>query len=281
MKLLPVLLLMTTAGIAVALSETPDTQHAHSTEAVSCCATGDAEIRSSYLVPAGPRAADEVTGTVKGTVLFGGKDRPKIEPLAITAKAAVGCAPEGQTVVDTNWSVIIAKGGGIKNAVIELDVKGAENKKLDAPIILDQAQCRYDPHVTLIPAGATVEFRNSDRVSHNVHTYAIKNTPFNRTIGAGSSDRQKLDKPEAIEAKCDIHPWMNCWLYVTDNPFTTTSGADGTFTIEGVPAGTHKATIWHERLGKVRAEVTVAADGSCAAMEIKLAGKKKGGRRRR
>ena len=281
MKLLPILLLTTTAGIAVALSETPDTQHAHSTEAASCCATGDAEIRSSYLVPAGPRAADEVTGTVKGTVLFGGKDRPKIEPLGITAKAAVGCTPEGQTVVDTNWSVIIAKGGGIKNAVIELDVKGAENKKLDAPIILDQAQCRYDPHVTLIPAGATVEFRNSDQVSHNVHTYAIKNTPFNRMIGAGSSDRQKLDKPEAIEAKCDIHPWMNCWLYVTDNPFTTTSGADGTFTIEGVPAGTHKATIWHERLGKVRTEVTVAADGSCEAMEIKLAGKKKGGRRRR
>ncbi|MDP6539186.1 MAG: carboxypeptidase regulatory-like domain-containing protein [Planctomycetota bacterium] len=281
MKPLPILLLTTTAGFAVAIGETPDDGHDHAAQTASCCGGDSTTIRSSYLIPVLPEAAQDVTGTVKGNVLFGGKERPKIEPLEISAKAAEGCTADGQSVDDTNWSVIIAKGGGIKNAVVQLDVEGAENKELTEPIVLDQAQCRYDPHVLLIPAGATVEYLNSDSVSHNVHTYSLKNTPFNRTIGAGGKDRQKLDKPEAIEAKCDIHPWMNCWLYVTDKPFTTTTGADGTFTIEGVPAGTHKATIWHERLGKARAEVTVAEDGSSAALEVKLSGKKTSGRRRR
>jgi len=49
-----------------------------------------------------------------------------------------------------------------------------------------------------------------------------------------------------------------------------------------VPPGTYKLTIWHEKLGKAKANVTVADDGSSDAVEVKMSeGGGGGGRRRR
>jgi hypothetical protein len=45
------------------------------------------------------------------------------------------------------------------------------------------------------------------------------------------------------------------------------TGEDGTYRIEGVPSGTYKLKIWHERLGERDAEVTVQA-GQTAAYDV-------------
>ena len=74
---------------------------------------------------------------------------------------------------------------------------------------------------------------------------------------------------------------MNSWLIVTDSPFYAVTGADGSFSVDGLPEGTHKVAYWHEKLGKGKAEITVKADGTADAFEIKLGGKKKKGGRRR
>ena len=46
-------------------------------------------------------------------------------------------------------------------------------------------------------------------------------------------------------------------LFRSANPFFTTSGADGAYTLEHVPAGTYTLEAWHEVLGTKTAEVTV------------------------
>lgn len=279
MRLWTAISLIATAGAALAIdggdaAAKQDSGHA------TCCAQTAAP-RSSYLELANPPAAGTAEGKVTGKVTFEGEERPEVEPLPITEKQAQGCTKDGSLPDNTNQSVIISKEGGIKNCVIEISVKDAKVKVPEKPIELDQIQCHYDPHVILIPAGATVEFLNSDAVSHNVHTYATKNGSFNRTIAAGSKDEQKLEKSEAIQVKCDIHPWMSSYIYVTDTPYATISAADGSFTIENLPPGDYKIDVWHETLGKAKAEVKVNEDGSCEAVEIKMGEKKAGGRRRR
>ena len=281
MKLLTALSILATAGAAVALDDLSTTEGQHQDGHASCCAPKTTEAQASYLVLANPPAPGTVTGAAHGKIVWDGKEIPKPSKLTdVTAKAAEGCV-DGGMPSDQDRSLLVSKDGGIANAVVEIDVKDAKLKLPEKPIVLDQIQCRYEPHITLLPAGVTVEYLNSDTVSHNVHTFATKNDPFNRTIPAGSKDSQKLEKTEAITVKCDIHPWMEAYMFITDTPYAATTGADGSFKIDGLPAGTYKVSVWHEKLGKAKGEVTIAEDGSSEAIEIKMSEKKSGGRRRR
>jgi plastocyanin len=222
-------------------------------------------------------AAGGATGSIK---LKG--EKPELKPLVIEPAKSEGCVHGGGSVDTTDQTLIVGEGGGIANVVVMVSVEGAQAKVPDAPVHLDQKSCRYEPHVSVVAQGTTVEFLNSDGVSHNVHTYAKKNDQFNKTVGAGSKETQKLDKPDQIEIKCDIHPWMNAWLIVTDAPFFAVTDSKGEFKIEGLPAGTHEVEFWHEKLGKNKGEITVAADGTgtMSPLEWGLEEKSSGGRRR-
>lgn len=219
-------------------------------------------------------------GTVTGKIVFDGK-APAVKPLAIKAEQAKGCCSGDETVSNVDRSLVLDKKGGIQYAVITLEVEGEKRDVAELVTKLDQVKCRFEPHITVIPAGSSIAYANSDSVSHNVHTYAIKNESLNKAVPAGSELKQKLEKEEAVKVACDIHPWMTSYVYVTEANRWAVSGADGTFEIKDVPPGTYKLTIWHERLGKGKAEVTVAADGTSTMVEVKMSEAKKGGSRRR
>jgi len=252
-----------------------------------CCSPSAQPAAANLSTPAlepvaGPAAVGRVVfvGEATGRALHEG-EAPEVKPLSIEAKAAEGCVPGGGEVDSTDRSLLISKDGGIANVVIEVSVEGAQVKVPEKPIHMDQTKCRFEPHVVVVPAGSTIEYLNSDSVSHNVHTYAKRNDSMNKTIASGGKETQKYEKADQIEVKCDIHPWMNSYLVVTGAPYYAVTDADGKFSIAGLPAGTHKVDYWHEKLGKGKAEITVKDDGTVEGFEIKLGGAKKGGGRRR
>ncbi|HVS17479.1 MAG TPA: plastocyanin/azurin family copper-binding protein, partial [Planctomycetota bacterium] len=221
-----------------------------------CCAPSAQPVAANLSTPAlepvaGPAAVGRVlfVGEAAGRAVHEG-EAPEVKPLSIDAKAAEGCVAGGGTVDATDRSLVLSKDGGIANVVIEIAVEGQQAKVPEKPIHMDQTKCRFEPHVVVIPAGSTVEFLNSDSVSHNVHTYAKRNDSMNKTIAAGGKETQKYDKTDQIEVKCDIHPWMNSHLIVTDAAFYDVTDAEGKFSVAGLPAGTHKVDYWHEKLGK-------------------------------
>ena len=85
-------------------------------------------------------------------------------------------------------------------------------------VTLDQKGCEYRPHVLVFPTGSTVEIRNSDGILHNIHGYSEKNDPFN--LAQPKFKRTlilKIEKPEIIPIKCDVHGWMSGWVFVAEN----------------------------------------------------------------
>ncbi len=132
----------------------------------------------------------------------------------------------------------------------------------DNPAILNQHGCQFSPHIVVVPQGEPLNILNSDGILHNVHLYAKKNEPFNRSMPGGMKKLDvTFDYTERIHVGCDIHPWMSSWVVVAKNPYYAVTGADGTFRFENVPAGTYTVVIWQEKLGKQKANVTVTAGG--------------------
>lgn len=212
---------------------------------------------------------------VSGRVVYDGKP-PEATPLKVEGDKSKGCCPEGQSVSTKDPTLVIDAKGGLQNCVVTIQVEGAKVEPAKEPITIDQRGCHFEPHVVLATVGSKVVFLNSDQCTHNVHTYARKSEGMNRAVATGGKEEMLLEHREVVQVRCDYHPWMSSYVYVTDTPFAALTKADGTFEITGLKPGTYKAEVWHEQLPKLKFDVTVGPDGSAAVGDLKLAFKKKG-----
>jgi plastocyanin len=205
-------------------------------------------------------------GTISGTVKFKGT-APAPKKLDVNKdKEVCGKTPK------TDQSLVV-NNGNLANAVVTItDIQ--KGKKIEAKkVTLDQNGCEYKPHVLAFPAGSTVEILNPDGILHNVHSYSKVNSPFNQAQPKFKKSLDvKIEKPEAIEVKCDVHGWMHGWLVATENPYFAVTDNSGAFKLTDVPAGNYTVEVWHEKLGKSTQKVTVKAKEE-AKVNFEVAGK--------
>ena len=126
-------------------------------------------------------------------------------------------------------------------------------KTADASVVMDNKDCRFDPHVTLLRTSQTLVIKNSDPVGHNTKIES-QNNPINPIIPPGQSlEETGFDKPERLPvgASCSIHSWMKGYLVVLDSPYMAATDEQGEFLMENLPAGKHTFTVWHEASGYV------------------------------
>lgn len=217
-----------------------------------------------------PKPAPKITGKVR----FEG-EKPEIKPLAIDPEKSKGCCKEGEKLNEADPTLVIDKDLGLANVVVTIDIPGTKVKPAEKPVEIDQKKCAFEPHVQVVTAGTKVVFLNSDSVVHNVHTYPMKNEPINKTTAPGGKEELVMEVGDRVKITCDYHPWMSAWIVVTETPYYALTKSDGSFEISGLPPGTFTATFWHERLGRVKQDITVAADGTAAPLEVKMSEKKK------
>ena len=205
-------------------------------------------------------------GSISGTVKFKGT-APAPKKLDVGKdKEVCGKTPK------TDPSLIV-NNGNLVNAVVTITDIQKGKKIATQKVTLDQKGCEYHPHVLAFPAGSTVEILNPDGILHNVHSYSKVNSPFNQAQPKFKKTLSvKIDKPEAIEVKCDVHGWMHGWLVSTENPYFAVTDNSGSFKLTDVPAGTYTVEVWHEKLGKSTQKVTVKGKEE-AKVNFEIAGK--------
>jgi plastocyanin len=211
--------------------------------------------------PSRPAASDvkpaSGTAALVGVVRFNGEP-PKRKPINFGPEKKCHEGHEGNPPLDE--TLVVSSNREVQWVTVRIAGKVPGNfAPPTQPAVLDQKGCVFLPHVLTVMSGQAIEVRNSDPVLHNVRCEATLNPGFNRNLPKpGDAMTVKFDTPEmGLKLKCDVHFWMAGVIHVMPHPFFAVTGADGTFTINNVPPGTHKLEAWHEKLGKLTQDVTV------------------------
>lgn len=210
-------------------------------------------------------------GSIKGTVTFAGIP-PSPRKLLLTKDPDV-CGT-GERVID---DVSVTEGGGLRNVVVYLE--GIEQGKAwgNAPAepVLDQRGCRFLPDIALVPKGEELAIINSDPVPHNIHAYEVigraRRSLFNMAQPQPGTITKSINPRQApmVKVECDLHNFMEGWVFVAETPYTTLVNTEGQFVLGEVPPGSYTLKAWHPTLGTQETHVQVEA-GKTSTTSVKF-----------
>ena len=231
-------------------------------------------------------------GHLKGKFTYDGT-HPKPSAVPITKDQAF-CGEFG--LMDEGL-VVNADNDGIANIVVYLylrrgakvpEVHESYAERAEAEVNLDNKNCRFEPHVSLLRTSQTLHVKNSDTVGHNTKIDTHDNPALNLTVPARGMFDQQFTAAERRPAavSCSIHPWMKGWLVVQGSPYAAVTNKDGEFHISNLPSGNWTFQVWHEvgenidevridgkttKWSKGRVEIAIDPDDTTDLGEIKLA----------
>jgi hypothetical protein len=184
-------------------------------------------------------------GTIRGTVKWQGAV-PHLVASEINKDPEV-CDPLGQKHRDLE-RLLVAPSGGVANTVVFLR-NISRGKAMDLPVarrFLNQKNCRYEPHILLVPVQATLTVKSSDPLLHTVHMSgsADYNLPF---TAKGQEITRPMTREGIVSLRCNAgHIWMNGEMIVAKNPYYAVTDEDGSFELTQVPPGQYEIVAWHE-----------------------------------
>jgi hypothetical protein len=171
--------------------------------------------------------------------------------------ASRGALPDESLVVDGATL-------GIRNVAVSL--RGVTEGLLPPlpPARVDNACCRFAPHVAFAPVGAAVTLKNSDPMSHAVMISTVSGVMlYSVTIPAGeTTETTSIDAPGILDVTCPIHSWMRGWIIATRHPYVALTDERGEGRLDRVPAGAQDVVFWLERLGTAARRVEMKANAT-------------------
>jgi plastocyanin len=204
------------------------------------------------------------TGRIAGVVRLVGSPPP---PPRVTRGSTPECRKNAPPPRES--SVLTGPGGQIGEAFVWIR-EGLPPGDYPIPaqaVVIDQRGCEYAPRVVGVRRGQPVAFRNDDDALHNVHALGRGSNQFNFGMPlAGMETRRTFNEPQVmVPIGCDVHPWMRAHAGVVAHPFFAVTGADGKYSLEGLPAGRYTVEAWQEALPRATVSVSLSEGESKTA----------------
>ena len=189
----------------------------------------------------GPANSAEMTskgGIIKGTITLGG------QPTADAVVTIEGIPPEA---IKARLAIVRSK-----------------------KIMMNQKEMKFIPRVLPVLKGTTVEFPNNDTSWHNVFS---KSEAKNFDLGLyppGEKRSATFDQPGVVRVLCNVHPAMEGFVVVEENPFFSGADRRGNYRIDNVPLGKVRIKVWHPQAQPTGAEVSLVREGQVLDVNFDL-----------
>lgn len=142
-------------------------------------------------------------------------------------------------------------GNGVPETVVTVSgarMSTAHTHHSQGEFVVDQQQMRFVPEVLVVPVDSSVNFPNTDSVSHQVYSFSSAKR-FQLSLYKGSPHPPVVfDKPGLVVMGCNIHDQMVGYVYVTDAGWYGKTDANGRFTIVDAPSSDVQVTVWNPRI---------------------------------
>jgi plastocyanin len=136
---------------------------------------------------------------------------------------------------------------------------------------------RFNPHITVVTVGSTIDLPNRDPIFHNAFSN-FAGQPFDTGLyPPGGTQKVRFRREGVVRVFCNIHSSMSAVILVLATPYFTATNEDGSYEIRNVPVGEYTLKVFHERateatLKSLEKRVAVLGDTSVSAAKVSEAG---------
>ena len=134
-------------------------------------------------------------------------------------------------------------GAPLADAVVMVDVPGAHVVQ-HGPYAMEQKAIAFQPHVLVVPVGATVSFPNRDPFRHHVYSFSKAKKFDLKLYGRDETRSVVFDQAGIVALGCNIHDSMSGFIVVSSTPYAAKTDRTGHATIADVPAGAARLRVW-------------------------------------
>ncbi|MGK0297716.1 MAG: plastocyanin [Gammaproteobacteria bacterium] len=149
-----------------------------------------------------------------------------------------------------------AKGSPVPNAVIYAVPLSPASMDGAKTFEIEQRNKEFNPFVSVVPIGATINFPNHDGIGHHVYSFSPIKTfelPLSEKL---LSNPIVFEEPGVITVGCNIHDWMVGYIYVVDTPYYATSDINGSVYLNNIPANDYSLHVWHPGINSIDDKIT-------------------------
>ena len=136
------------------------------------------------------------------------------------------------------------QGQPLADAVVEL-LDPANKAFRSKPAEVAQQDLTFRPFVSAVQVGTPVDFPNQDKTRHHVYSFSPAKV-FELKLYAGKPEAPVVfDVPGIIALGCNIHDYMQAYVYVGQSPFLAVTNEQGVAEFSDVPVAGYQLKLWH------------------------------------
>jgi plastocyanin len=192
--------------------------------------------------------------------------------LAILAFVVSSIAGDAHGTPDTGelTGTVTIRGGTSSHAVVYIEKVPGQAIAPKQHAVIRQRDKQFDPPLTIVVRGTTVDFPNEDKIFHNVFSVS---QPARFDLGlykSGTTKSVEMRHAGTVDVYCNIHPDMVAKVKILENAFYAITDDQGRFRIQGLPPGELPVVAWLPSGDQATGTVTVTA-GGVAELNLEIA----------